>query len=85
MVTLGPKNASSLPLVNPSILVLYGLCWKIMTNLFIPVDGAQSLGQKAFRPRDDFVAPRASSMSVYKASSEHFVFSLDILVLNSLS
>lgn len=41
-------------LVSPSILVLYGLCWKIMTNLLILVDGAQNLGQKAFRPRDDF-------------------------------
>lgn len=73
MDTLGYKNASTLPRVNPSMIVLYELCWKILINLLIPVDSCQSRGQMELPSVRYFEAPRASPMSLYKASSEHLL------------
>lgn len=62
MDTLGYKNASTLPRVNPSMIVLYERCWKILINLLMGLPSVRY-----------FEAPRASPMSLYKASSEHLL------------
>lgn len=80
MDTLGHKNASPQPLVNPSMLVLYELCWKILANLLIPVDSFQNRRQMELASVRYFEAPRSSPMSLYKASSEHLVSSLNISI-----